>query len=427
MKMKHCFIMTPLFSSLCMKREEQQVLIGFFPCSSTFCSVSSQSCSRAQSALVPPHKVLPLTSSLAALHWIVPVPRPTLRAEREAEASRAVADLKQAVGTEEGFSLASSQVVDCLQVVINRDVTQLLPPLQPPPPPQKDNTWHQNQHQDGQNTGDSDSSGGGLRGLAQSGLETRLKRELTTWTHEAFRALAYRPGEVGEASPTILAWTGTAGIWAYSAVLAGEPQGAGACVIIYTILAGSGILAGVWGAVIDVDLAVGTSEACLTAAQDALAEVQTLTTCRREKYSVKHPNDLGYLFNSMLIGLNHQLCGVWCWQVISTETTSCSNFLFQPLDVASGWVSFLLTYRLDRACCCSGPTSSHSWSPCSSEGTGRCSLRSSSPHRCHRWSKDHLRMSWRWSRSSYRRIPAGRCRSSRSLGPVEGGRKKNLF
>lgn len=143
----------------------------------------------------------------------MPVARPAVRAEREAEASRAVADLEQAVGTEEGFSLASSQVVDCLQVVINRNVAQLLPPLQPPPPPpQKDNDRHQNQHQDGQNAGDGDGSGGGLRGLAQSRFETGLKRELTTWTHEAFRALAYRPGEVGEASPTVLAWTGTAGI-----------------------------------------------------------------------------------------------------------------------------------------------------------------------------------------------------------------------
>lgn len=81
--------------------------------------------------------------------------------------------------------------------------------------------------------------------MSQSWLETGLKSELTTWTHEAFRALAYRAGEVGEASPTVLAWAGTAGIRAHSAVFASVPQGAGAGVIIYTILAGSGILAGV--------------------------------------------------------------------------------------------------------------------------------------------------------------------------------------
>lgn len=142
----------------------------------------------------------------------MPVPRPAIRAEREAEPSCAVADLEQAIGAEEGFPLTSSKVVDCLQVIINCNVAQLLPPLQPLPPPQKDNACHQNQHQDGQNTGDSDGSGGGLRGLAQSRLETGLKCELTTWTHKALRALTYRPREVGEASPTILARTSTTGI-----------------------------------------------------------------------------------------------------------------------------------------------------------------------------------------------------------------------
>lgn len=80
--------------------------------------------------------------------------------------------------------------------------------------------------------------------MAQGWLETGLKRELTTWTHEALGTLAYWPGEVGEASATILAWTDTAGIRAHTAILASVTQGAGAGVVIDTILAGSGILAG---------------------------------------------------------------------------------------------------------------------------------------------------------------------------------------
>lgn len=217
----------------------------------------------------------------------MPVPGSSIGAEGEAEASRAVADLEQAVRTEECFSFASSKVVDCLQVIVDCNVAQLLPPLQSPPPPHEDNTRHQNQHQDGQNAGDGEGGGGGLGRLAQSGLETRLERELTARTHEALRALAYWPGEVGEASATVLTWTGATGIGAHAAVLAGVPQCARAGVVVHTILAGSGILAGGRGAVVNVDLAVGTSEACLTAAQDTLAEVQTLTTCRREKHSVQ--------------------------------------------------------------------------------------------------------------------------------------------
>lgn len=175
----------------------------------------------------------------------MPVPRPALWAECEAEASCAVADLEQAIGTQEGLPLSSSQVVDRLQVIVNRNVAQLLPPLQPPsPPPQKDDAHHQNQHQYGQNTGDSDGRRGGLRGLTEGRLETGLESEFTTWTHKALGALAYRPREVGEAGSTVLARTSAAGIRAHRAVLARVPQGAGAGVIVDTILAGSSILAG---------------------------------------------------------------------------------------------------------------------------------------------------------------------------------------
>lgn len=142
----------------------------------------------------------------------MPVPRSAIRAEGEAEASRAVADLKHAIRTEEGFSLVSSLVVDSVQVIVDRDVAQLLPSLQSPPPPQEDDTRHQNQHQDGQNAGDGEGGRGGLGRLAQSGLETGLERELTAGTHKALGALAHWPSEVGETCATVLTWTLTAGV-----------------------------------------------------------------------------------------------------------------------------------------------------------------------------------------------------------------------
>jgi len=121
---------------------------------SEFWAASSQPCSRARASLVPPHKVLTLASGPAALHRIVPVTRSSVRAEGEAEAGCAVADLEQAVRTEEGLSLASSQVVHRLQVIVNCNVAQLLPSLQSPSPPQEDNAGHQNQHKDSQNARD---------------------------------------------------------------------------------------------------------------------------------------------------------------------------------------------------------------------------------------------------------------------------------
>ena len=175
-------------------------------------SALSQACSRAQASLVPPHEVWTLTSGHAALHGAVPVPRSAVWAEGEAEASCAVTYLKHAVWSQEGVSLASSPIVDRLQVIVNCTVVQLLPPLQSPPPPQEDNACHQNQHQNSQNAGDGEGGGGWLGGLAQSWLETGLKRELTTWTHEALRTLAYWSREVGKASATVLAWTGATGV-----------------------------------------------------------------------------------------------------------------------------------------------------------------------------------------------------------------------
>lgn len=191
-----------------------------------------------------PHKVLTLASCHTALHRTVPVPGSSVGAEGEAEASCAVADLEQIVRTEEGLSFTPSQVVDRLQVIVDCNVAQLLPPLQSPPSPHEDNTCHQSQHKDGQNAGDGESGGGGLGSLPQSRLETGLERELAARTHEAFRTLAYWPREVGEASATILAWAGATGVGAHAAVLAGVPQGARAGVVVHAILASSGVLAG---------------------------------------------------------------------------------------------------------------------------------------------------------------------------------------
>ncbi|TNN76674.1 hypothetical protein EYF80_013126 [Liparis tanakae] len=59
--------------------------------------------------------------------------------------------------------------------------------------------------------------------------------------------------------------------------------GAGAGVVVHTVLARASVLARGRGAVIHVHLAVGTGEARLTAAQDALAEVQAFPTCRTQR------------------------------------------------------------------------------------------------------------------------------------------------
>lgn len=103
----------------------------------------------AQTRFVPPGEVLPLASGLVVLRRTVSAARSSIRTEAEAEASRAVADFEQAVGAEEGFSFASPEVVDRLQVVVDGDVSQLLSALLRPPSPREDNAHHQNQQQDG--------------------------------------------------------------------------------------------------------------------------------------------------------------------------------------------------------------------------------------------------------------------------------------
>lgn len=83
---------------------------------------------------------------------------------------------------------------------------------------------------------------------------------------------------MGEAGTPVLARSDTAGVRAHAAVLAGVAQGAGAGVVVHTVLAGAGVLAGARGTVINVDLAVGTGEARLTATQHTLTQVQTFPT-----------------------------------------------------------------------------------------------------------------------------------------------------
>lgn len=118
-------LMDLLLSYLCITREEQQVLKILLRLGESlrFLMVSSQPCPQAKAGLIPPHKVLTLASGQAALHRVVPVPGSSVRAEGEAEAGRAVAYLKRAVGTKEGISFASSEVIDCLQVVVDCNIT----------------------------------------------------------------------------------------------------------------------------------------------------------------------------------------------------------------------------------------------------------------------------------------------------------------
>lgn len=212
----------------------------------------------------------------------MPVAGSPFVAQREAEAGRAVADLEEAARPQEGVPLTPSQVVHRLQVVVDCAVVQLLPPLQSPSPPQEDDGRHQNQRQDGQQQGDGQRGRGGLGGLAQSRLEAGLQCELAARPHEAFGTLAHGPREVGETRAAVLARASATGVGAHTAVLARVAQGAGAGVVVHTVLARSGVLAGCRGAVVDVNLAVGTGEAGLTAAQDTLAQVQTLAACRWE-------------------------------------------------------------------------------------------------------------------------------------------------
>lgn len=121
---------------------------------------------RAQTSLVPPHEVMTLTSGLVALGRIMSIARSSIWAECEAEASRAVADFEQTIWAEEGFSFASSQVVNCLQIIVDSNVSQLFPALLCPPSPHEDNTHHQNQQQDSQYAGDGDGGRGMVGSLA---------------------------------------------------------------------------------------------------------------------------------------------------------------------------------------------------------------------------------------------------------------------
>lgn len=206
---------------------------------SLFSLILSQSCCRSQTRFVPPHKV-PVP---AVLHWAVSESGSSIRAEGQAEPGGAVADLEQTVRPQERISFASSEVIHCLQVVINSNIAQVLPALHPPPPPpQEDDASDQNQNQDGQDARDRQGGGRRLGGLTQSRFKTGLQCELTAGPHEAFGALTYRAGEVGEARTAVLARPGPAGVGAHRAVLAGVSQGAGAGVVVHTILARPSVL-----------------------------------------------------------------------------------------------------------------------------------------------------------------------------------------
>lgn len=87
---------------------------------------------------------------------------------------------------------------------------------------------------------------------------------------------------MGVACATIIAGKQVTWASAHRAVLAGKAKGAFACEVIDAINASASITAGVTDTVVNVGLAVRTSEAWLTAARDARTKVQTLSTCREE-------------------------------------------------------------------------------------------------------------------------------------------------
>lgn len=261
---------------------------------SGFLALSSQH--GAWSSLIPPREVVAVASGLVALRGVVSVPWSHIWAEREAEASCAVADLEQAVRAQEGFSLTPCLVVDCLQVIVDGDVSQLFPALLRPPPSHEGDARHQNQQKDSQYAGDGDGGGGMVGSLARSRLEAAPQRELTAGSHEALRALAHRPREVGEASAAVLARAFSAGVGPHAAVLASVAQRAGTSVVVHAILTGSCVLAGARGAIVNVHLAVGAGKAGLTATQHALTEVQTLATCRARIFWSASTTSVGVFF-----------------------------------------------------------------------------------------------------------------------------------
>lgn len=84
------------------------------------------------------------------------------------------------------------------------------------------------------------------------------------------------------ACATIIAGKQVTWASAHRAVFAGKAKGAFACEAIDAIDTSASITAGVTDTVVNVGLAVRTSEAWLTAAHDVCTKVQTLSTCREE-------------------------------------------------------------------------------------------------------------------------------------------------
>lgn len=84
---------------------------------------------------------------------------------------------------------------------------------------------------------------------------------------------------MGETCAAVVTWELVTGAGARGAVLAAEAQWTLAAEVVDAIDAGAGVAARVGGAVIDVGLTMGASEARQTAAHDTVAEDQTLCAC----------------------------------------------------------------------------------------------------------------------------------------------------
>lgn len=105
--------------------------------------------------------------------------------------------------------------------------------------------------------------------------------ELTARAHETRGALADRPTEVGVARAPILALVHQASISTGAAILTSVAQGTSAHIIIVAVNACASVLAGGLGAVIHIDVAVGSSKARKTPTEDALTQIHTLTPCKK--------------------------------------------------------------------------------------------------------------------------------------------------
>lgn len=219
------------------------------------------------------------------------------RAQREAESAvGVVAHLPNAVPAAEVTQEVSSLVwigraevagVFCLQIVEDR-VAKLLPldllyPLAPVQDHGADGEAEGHDAQDDRGgQGSRRQTGGWGRGVSPVGpLKGRSHRELTARAHEPRGALTDGSAEVGVARAPVLALVHQARVGAGAAVLTRVAQRASAHIIVDAIDARASVLAGHLGAVVHIDVAVGSGEAWTTPTEDTLTQIHAFTPCKK--------------------------------------------------------------------------------------------------------------------------------------------------